>query len=391
MHKLSMGGWLAAVCSLVLAVAAQAQAGSYIFESGNTISQSPPAPAPAPASGDIIESGPARAPRYSYPVAVYAGVDPGRPSQVELGSEFNQDPSDPFYYAIPSTDERRDIFGSLEWTLALYQPTTVWAHDLLGATNGTIAPSLQGATNGWPSLQGSTRGTSGPQVEAYIGDIFSMFSTPRTLFKRSSRVRIANSHPTAALPVSGWKYNPSQPRWEPYRLPIKVYISGYVEAARGGLVRQAITSALRQWSQASNGAIRYQITSRYCEADVHFVDGLTDDYEFAQTCVDYHKGPIDHAKVIFLTSTLAKLPEARVKGLCLHEIGHVFGILKHSKNDRDAMSEMAIDEVHPVTLLSEKDKHVMAALYRRWDVSNNASLRVASAISGTSGRSSPTK
>jgi hypothetical protein len=171
-----------------------------------------------------------------------------------------------------------------------------------------------------------------------------------------------------------------------------------VEAARGGLVRETIKSALHQWSQASNGIIRYQITTKYCDADIHFVEQLTDDHELAQACVDYHKGPIDHAKVIFLTSTLKSLPESRLKGLCLHEIGHVFGILKHSPNARDAMSGVATDDDHPVTILSEKDKHVMAALYERRGVPIKAphpSLSVASAFTGNvsmqSGRANGTQ
>jgi len=267
-----------------------------------------------------------------------------------LDSSYNTDSTDPFFYSpVPQTPY---LIGYQTWPQApMLQGATsgsMWsgAPSLQGATNGTMWSGAQAARRQIPWLQGATNGTIGPQgVDAFYV----------TGVNTAGRV-----HHT-----STWKNNPNQPRWEINRLPLRVYISGTVEAARGGLVRDTIKSALAQWARASNGVIRYQITNRFTESDICFVEQLTDNHEWAQTCVDYHKGPIDRVKVIMLSSTLGKLEEPRLKGLCLHEIGHAFGILKHSSNGRDAMSEMATDDNHPVVILSQTDKQRMAALYAR--------------------------
>jgi hypothetical protein len=211
-----------------------------------------------------------------------------------------------------------------------------------GTTNGTIGPRLQGATSGTvgPSLEGYTNGTIGPSLQG------------------------TTSGPIADL-TSTWRYKTREPRWEPYRLPLKIYIGKTVEDARGGLVRATIKSAIAEWVHASNGAIRYQFTSKYTDADVVFVEGLTQDHEWGQATVDYHKGPIDRAKVILLSTTLDSLPPPRLKGLCLHECGHVFGVLEHSRNAVDAMSESATDDFHPAVALTAADKQKIARLYER--------------------------
>jgi len=237
-------------------------------------------------------------------------------------SSYNDDPTDPFYYGV--VREGQILIG--------YTEASPLLAFLQGATNGTIGPQGIDAT--------------------YVTGV-----------NTASRVR--------RRVTSTWKNNPKQPRWELNRLPLRVYIGGTVEAARGGLVRDTIKSALSEWARASNGVIRYQITSKFTESDIYFVEQLTDDHEWAQTCVDYHKGPIDRVKVILLESTLHKLEEPRLKGLCLHEIGHAFGILKHSTNSRDAMSEMATDDNHPVVMLSQRDRGNIAALDARKTVPMN--------------------
>jgi len=361
MLKFSISGCLAAACSLIFASAVNAQAwadGDVQTANGDVFSsgRSPGAyPAPdAVTKGNLLFFGPSG--------DIFAlGTDEYDLKPDQIYSICNNDPLDPFSHGIPSNG-RIDRIES-------YDDPGLWRVVSDPKISGPILAMID-----TPFLQGSTRGWIGPRWDN--GIIMESGVYDPSFDRRKNRQGKKTLHSTAPIQrtVPGripqkmttvWKNNPSQPRWEPYRLPLRVYISGTVEAARGGLVRETIKSALHQWAQASNGVLHYQITARYSEADVHFVEGLTDDHELAQACVDYHKGPIDHAKVIFLESSLKSLPESRFKGLCLHEIGHVFGILKHSNNSRDAMSEVATDDFHPVTILSEKDKQVMAALYER--------------------------
>lgn len=71
----------------------------------------------------------------------------------------------------------------------------------------------------------------------------------------------------------------------------------------------------------------------------------------------------DRVKVRLLDETLYKLDAKRVRAVCLHEVGHVFGIRNHSGDKRDAMSLSATDDFRPIQALTGNDKRLIAKLY----------------------------
>lgn len=155
----------------------------------------------------------------------------------------------------------------------------------------------------------------------------------------------------------------TEPRWSLSQLPLRVYISGVVSEARNGLVGSEIIAALRDWRNASNGTVRFMITDRYVDADVLFVCENTVEHQWAENIVSYHNGMFDRVKVRLLEETLYKLDPKRLRAICLHEVGHVFGIRNHSVDKRDAMSVSATDDLHPILALTSNDRKAIGRLY----------------------------
>jgi len=154
-----------------------------------------------------------------------------------------------------------------------------------------------------------------------------------------------------------------EPRWPDSNRPLKVYISGTVAAAREGLVSHEIKSALRQWREASDGKVQYVLTAQYSAADIVFVCENTSDHRWAENITEYHNCMYDHVKICLLEETLLKLDPKRLRAVCLHEVGHAFGIRNHSTDKRDAMSLAATDDFHPIQILSNNDRRLIAKLY----------------------------
>lgn len=154
-----------------------------------------------------------------------------------------------------------------------------------------------------------------------------------------------------------------EPRWSLTHLPLRVYISGVVSEARDGLIAREIISSLRDWRDASKGKVRFILTDRYVDADVLFVCESTVEHQWAENITSYHKSMYDRVKVRLLDETLYKLDAKRVRAVCLHEVGHVFGIRNHSGDKRDAMSLSATDDFRPIQALTGNDKRLIAKLY----------------------------
>lgn len=155
----------------------------------------------------------------------------------------------------------------------------------------------------------------------------------------------------------------SEPRWSLSHGPLRVYISGVVSEARNGLVASAILAALRDWRNAANGAVRFIVTDRYVDADVLFVCENTVENQWAENIVSYHNGMFDRVKVRFIEEALYELEPKRLRAICLHEVGHVFGIRNHSTDKRDAMSVSATDDLHPTLALTNNDRKSIVRLY----------------------------
>jgi len=328
-HSVATG--LACVCILLSCptkVNAQATAMSDIIES--------------PAQGDIMESGASlghvdllqdarvlgRIP-IMVPADIFALGNESSKSKVVAGL-YNDDPTDPFYYScLPSTGE----------VCIGYRDAT--AKEMIESTMGQ-QPTFALASRNLKKLAATTG-------QQWV-----------------------------------WKNNPlNYPRWALGRMPLKIYISGRVEMAQGGLVSKAIKSALMQWAAASNGVIQYQMTTKFAESDIYFAEQAPERYyydddvdyyhtdayydkldELAFTDETYHMGQIDRARVMFRGFSL-RLPQARVQGLCLREVGFALGLRRASPNSDDAMSLQASRAKHPVTVLSERDNQEMAALYEK--------------------------
>ncbi len=293
-----------------------------------------------------------QSPLFSVAGDEFAGYGPNLINDLDISLFSEAGKNDPFASGVPRKEwtyvtgapsyyPQANWFetGSQTGTQGVFSSGGPQSPDLQGWTNGTIRGNRRTrrrmvafGLNGVPQLQGATNGTIGP------GFSFNQWAsqTPR---------------------------KNSAPHWETARLPLKVYISGTVEYARNGLVRNEIKSALRAWREASGGKLNYVITSRFTEADIYFVCQQTADGQWAENITEFHQKMYDRVKVCFLEDTLLKLEPKRVRALCLHEIGHALGIMKHSTNNQDAMSLAATDDFHPIVVLTSGDRRIISMLY----------------------------
>jgi predicted Zn-dependent protease len=171
-------------------------------------------------------------------------------------------------------------------------------------------------------------------------------------------------------------------RWPENKLPIKVFI-GAGECVKGyqSSFRQFLVEAYTKWADASNGKLSWQLVDSKADADV--VCAWTDELptiatgaEAGRTRVntsfntETREGIISHATMDLRTVSDDGRPftQAEMKRICLHEVGHAFGIETHSPYHDDIMYHAVSPTQPPV--LSQRDKYSIQELYRAYPTVN---------------------
>jgi tetratricopeptide (TPR) repeat protein len=161
-------------------------------------------------------------------------------------------------------------------------------------------------------------------------------------------------------------------RWDTATMPVLIYVAdgkgvkGYREEF-GSILNQAF----EEWVAASDGklTIKYTTDPEAAVIDCRWTDttkDLINPAEGGQALVFPNvKGHIKQVKIKLLTvipNSPAALPATTLKHMCLHEIGHSFGLLGHSSQPEDIMFSSVNFEA-PHGALSERDKKTLVELY----------------------------
>lgn len=106
---------------------------------------------------------------------------------------------------------------------------------------------------------------------------------------------------------------------------------------------QVLKDSFKSWSEA--GVLSFQYVSRPQDADIECV--WTDDAnqlgslaEGGEALLKHQGDKVNHARILLLTyrnNIVSTLDQNEMRALCLHEIGHALGMMRHSRNPADVM------------------------------------------------------
>lgn len=184
--------------------------------------------------------------------------------------------------------------------------------------------------------------------------------------KRESALFIAQNKPESKVPVPGEANLPAVKNFNWSSRQIKVYAqSGKgMHGFRPGFDR-ILQDSFATWTKT--GVVSFVFVDSPAKADIECV--WTDDAsklssagEGGETLISKHGERTTHAKILLLTNRdgSAKLSDRDVRILCLHEIGHALGMMKHSANPGDVMFCTLASADNP----SPQDFQALKNLYR---------------------------
>lgn len=161
-------------------------------------------------------------------------------------------------------------------------------------------------------------------------------------------------------------------RWPPEKMPIKIYFkSGHGVPAFKPIYQQILEESVATWEQASQGAISFQRVDSPQKADI--VCSWTNDpstfsnrAEAGETILYANqKGVVKGTVTILTVPLMVELPvtEARLRQICLHEIGHALGFGGHTSNPDDVMF-YSLQVSDQIKNLSARDINSLRQLYK---------------------------
>jgi len=174
----------------------------------------------------------------------------------------------------------------------------------------------------------------------------------------------------------------SIPRWPLQKLPLTVFIaSGAGVTGYSSTFHDLFIRALSEWSQVSDGKLRFQLVTDPDDADITVGwessgPGNAALVEAGNTLttasISRRTGiaSIEHARIMLLTQVQGvSFGSEEFKKIALHEIGHAIGIKEHSPFPADIMYAVTSHAQKP--MLSAGDISSINQLYRSYPAAAN--------------------
>lgn len=162
-------------------------------------------------------------------------------------------------------------------------------------------------------------------------------------------------------------------RWPSNRMPLKVYIepANNLPGFRPSF-DQILIKCFQDWAKASGNRISFKGVADKKDSDIECswtadTAKFMNSAEAGETIVYGSKAGIHHCTIQILTvphpmSQTVPVTDARMRWICLHEIGHALGLGGHTRNPQDIMFYTA-----PIAEqwkeLTERDASTVARLY----------------------------
>lgn len=162
-------------------------------------------------------------------------------------------------------------------------------------------------------------------------------------------------------------------RWVPQQMPLRVFIQ--TNSAIEGYCSQYATilqSAFLNWTHRSQGLISVVFTQEPAQSDIICnwtanIARFNPEGEAAETRLYGGQSGLTRGEIeILVTDISSKKPltEEQMRGIALHEVGHVLGLAGHSNNEGDIMF-FAACKANYWRDISPRDEATIVRLYNR--------------------------
>lgn len=166
--------------------------------------------------------------------------------------------------------------------------------------------------------------------------------------------------------------------WHPNKMPLRVFLDANPNVPNfKPKFKDYFLGACQSWSEASQGKITFKFVDKD-QADIHVnwtndISQLLQKGELGEAQWESDPRGMYHASIKLLTvSEDGKRPigDQEAKLMCLHELGHALGLVKHSPYLGDIMNA-CIDFNYSTPIdaltLSQRDKNTILKLYTEGD------------------------
>ena len=157
-------------------------------------------------------------------------------------------------------------------------------------------------------------------------------------------------------------------RWNKKTIRVFVQAPSNVRGYRSEF-DQILKSSFKTWSDS--GVINFEFVSKIESADIECV--WTDDTrqlgtlaEGGEALVRHRENTISGARIVLLTNRahgVGALHYDEVRALCIHEIGHALGLMRHSRNPSDAMYFTVASNTNPSAADIQQLKKLYSSSY----------------------------
>lgn len=182
--------------------------------------------------------------------------------------------------------------------------------------------------------------------------------------------------------------------WPVNKLPLKVYLPDTGLKELEALYKQEFEHAMFGWMRASHGKLRYVYVDKEKEADItvkfvyetkrylkKYSKDRVPDIKIASApagvswidsfnCLGGNVRSINHSEISFYMNQ-GVYDEARIRELCMHEIGHTLGLVAHSRSNKALMYPW-LSCGHETRGIGSEEKARLKKIYAKHPISKAA-------------------